>query len=202
MNLSPSGGYGNRCVGASVGRIMSLIRVCQVPDKLRTRPELHSPPASKSPATAQKGWGRSGADGDIDPMDRSDLEPVTLERLLALCRQGAAAGRLLGRIGPAGVTVLQLGILADLDRAGALHLRELARRQSCRRQSVDEAIRSLAASGWIRPVPATDRRLRRWALDPDGAAQLGRVRDRLAGFPSSALLRVLTFDGRERCWEW
>ena len=135
-------------------------------------------------------------------MDRSDLEPVTLGRLLVLCRRGAAAGRLLGRIAPDGLTVVQLGILADLEQAGALHLRELARRQSCRRQSVDEAIRSLAASGWIRRVPTTDRRLRRWALEPNGANQLDRVRDRLAGFPPSALARVLTFDGRELCWEW
>ncbi len=135
-------------------------------------------------------------------MDRIDLEPVTLERLLALTRRGAAAGRLLGRIGPAGLTVVQLGILADLDRAGALHLRELARRQSCRRQSVDEAVRSLAAAGWIRRIATTDRRLSRWALEPEGAAQLGRVRDRVGGFPPAALARILTIDGRELCWEW
>jgi DNA-binding MarR family transcriptional regulator len=100
------------------------------------------------------------------------------------------------------LTVVQLGILADLDRAGALHLRELARRQGCRRQSVDEAIRSLAVAGWIRRIPTADRRLSRWVLEPEGAAQLGRVRDRVGGFPPAALARILTIDGRELCWEW
>ena len=135
-------------------------------------------------------------------MDRSDLEPVTLERLLALCRRGAAAGRFLGRIGPAGLTVVQLGILADLDRSGALHQRELARRQSCRRQSVDEAVRSLAAAGWIRRIPTTDRRLSRWVLEPcrptrpsarsGGRLPAGRSRPDPHGRRAGALLGVVT----------
>jgi DNA-binding MarR family transcriptional regulator len=75
-----------------------------------------------------------------------------------------------------GLRAPQFTLLASLATKGRIRQGRLGSHLALDATTLSRTLRSLASRGWIRSVPATDRRERHWELTPAGRRQFDRAR--------------------------
>lgn len=136
----------------------------------------------------------AGADNVAVPTTETDLERMSLSRLLAVAGH-VVAMRWQRLMGGYGLTPHGLAVLGYLEQGTALTQRELARRCGVAPSTLNHTVDHLERSGWIeRRRDAADRRLVRLALTETGHRQLLRVREAAAVQMEPMLDHLVTGD--------